>query len=406
MNTHHSSEVDCRTGHAEQDGAAPPVAPVNSRKALTVAAIVLLGAASLAGVGILSRVHEAKVLAERTAEQAAPTVSIAPARAGAPSTDLILPGNVTALTDSPVYARTSGYLTRWHFDLGSHVRKGALLAEIAAPEVDRQLQQGEADLATAQANAKNAQTQAERYSGLLQTNAVARQDADAYGNQAAATAAAVRSAQANVQRLRELQSYEKIYAPFDGVITARTVDTGQLIDAGAGKELFHMQATESLRVYVSLPQMYSASIKKGESVGLTFAEHQGKTYAGTLTRTAAAMDPASRTLLVEVDVVNRNEELLPGSLAQAHFKLPAPTHTFVVPVAAVLFRKEGLRVVTVDKDSVAHLTPVVIGEDDGTVIQVVSGIGSEDAVIQDPPESIVEGQKVRVVQTESNGGGR
>ena len=383
------------------EGAAPEQQPVSGRKALAGATLMLIAAGALGGVGIARRMHTATVLAERTQELAAPTVTVATAKAGAPINDLILPANVTASTDSPIYARTSGYLTRWHFDIGARVKKGALLAEISTPELDRQLQQAEADLATAQANANNARIQAERYSGLVQSNAVSRQDTDSFVNQAAATAAAVRSAQANLQRLRELQSFEKITAPFDGVITARNVDTGQLIDPGAGKELFHLQAIQTLRVYASLPQLYSAAIKRGTKIGLTFAEHTGKVYEGTLVRTADAIDPTSRTLLVEIDVDNRGGELLPGSMAQAHFKKLSAGSSFLVPVSALIFRKEGLRVATV-VNGIAHLNTVVIGEDDGANVQVVSGIGATDQIIQDPPDSIIEGQQVRIVQP-SNG---
>ena len=194
----------------------------------------------------------------------------------------MLPGNVTAYTDSPIYARTAGYLTRWYFDIGARVKKGALLAEIAAPELDQQLAQAQADLVTAQANANNARLQAERYTGLVASNAVSRQDTDTFVNQAASTAAQVKSAQANVERLRQLQSFEKVYAPFDGVITARTIDTGQLIDPGAGKELFRLQAIQTLRVYANLPQAYSGNVKVGAKIDLSFAEHAGKLYQGTL----------------------------------------------------------------------------------------------------------------------------
>jgi RND family efflux transporter MFP subunit len=236
---------------------APEQAAIAPRKALIGVAIVVLIAAVLAGYGILSRKSVDKVLAERTNELAAPTVIVAQPKAGAPVDSFVLPGNVTAYTDSPIFARTSGYLTRWYFDIGARVKKGALLAEIATPEVDQQLAQAEADLNTAQANANNARIQAERYTGLVASNAVSRQDTDTYVNQAASTASASRSAQANVERLRQLQSFEKVYAPFDGVLTARTVDTGQLIDPGAGKELFHLQAIQTLRVYANLPQLYS-----------------------------------------------------------------------------------------------------------------------------------------------------
>jgi RND family efflux transporter MFP subunit len=384
----------------EDHESAPEQKAIGVRPALAIIAAVVLVTIVLAGVGILRRQSAAAVLAERTQELAAPTVIVAPAKAGAPVTSFVLPGNVTAFTDAPIYARTNGYLTRWTFDIGARVKKGALLAEIATPELDRQLQQAEADLATAQANAENARQQAERYSGLVQSHAVSRQDTEAYVNQAAATAAAVRSAQANIDRLRQLQGYEKIYAPFDGVITARTVDTGQLIDAGAGKELFRLQALGTLRVYVNLPENESAHVKRGAKVDLTFVEYPGKSFQGTLVRTADAIDPASRTLLVEIDVDNRSGELLPGALAQAHFKTDAAASSFIVPVTALIFRKDGLRVGTVVKGSdgaVARLLPVVMGEDDGAAAQIVSGLSASDQIIQDPPDSLIDGQRVTVV---------
>jgi RND family efflux transporter MFP subunit len=381
---------------ANEYESAPEQAPISPRLALMSVAGLLIVALLLAGLGILSRRHDATVLAERTNEQAAPTVIAEAPAQGAPSDSLVLPGNVTAYTDSPIYARTSGYLTRWYYDIGARVKKGALLAEISTPEVDQQLAQAQADLVTAQANANNSRIQAERYSGLVKSNAVSRQDTDTFVNQAAANASAVRSAQANVQRLRDLQSFQKVYAPFDGVVTARTVDTGQLIDTGAGKELFHLQAIQTLRVYANLPQLYSQNVKRGAKIDLTFAEHAGKVYQGTLLRTADAIDPASRTLLVEIDVDNKAGELLPGSLAQVHFKTPSAGPTFIVPSAALIFRKEGLRVGTVVNGDVAHLAPVVIGEDDGANVRIVSGLSSSDRVIQDPPDSLIEGEKVFV----------
>jgi len=199
-----------------------------------------------------------------------------------------------------------------------------------------------------------------------------------------------------VQRLKELQSFEKIYAPFDGVITARNVDTGQLITEGGANELFHLQAIQTLRVYTNLPQLYSQSIKRGSKIDLTFAEHPGKTYQGTLVRTSDSIDPTSRTLLVEIDIDNRTGELLPGSLAQVHFKNTASSSSFIVPSAALIFRKEGMRVGTVVNGNIAHLVPVLIGEDDGATVQIVNGIGANDKVIQDPPDSLIEGEKVYV----------
>ena len=397
-----TNEPNPKPQPAQHHEAAPEQKPISPRLALLGVAVLLIVAALFAGIGILSRRSAATVLAQRTQELAAPTVIAATPRQGAPVDNFVLPGNVTAYTDSPIYARTSGYLTRWYFDIGSRVKKGALLAEIATPEVDQQLRQAEADLATAQANANNARIQAERYSGLVKTDAVSRQDTDTFVNQAAATAASVRSAQANVQRLSELQSFEKVYAPFDGVVTARTIDTGQLIDTGAGKELFRLQAIQTLRVYANLPQIYSQNVKRGSKIDLTFAEHAGKIYQGTLVRTSDAIDPASRTLLVEIDVDNRAGELLPGSMAEVHFKTPVAGPTFIVPAAALIFRKEGLRVGVVVNGNVAHLVPVVIGEDDGANVQIITGLNAGDRVIQDPPDSLIEGEKVFVKSSGSH----
>jgi RND family efflux transporter MFP subunit len=395
-----------QSGHEHES--APDQAALSPRKALVGVAVVVIVAGILAGIGIWSRIHADNALVERTNALAAPTVIVAAPKAGAPVDSFVLPGNVTSFTDSPIYARTSGYLTRWYFDIGARVKKGALLAEIATPELDQQLTQAEADLNTAQANANNARIQAERYTGLVQSDAVSRQDTDTYVNQAASTAAQVRSAQANVERLRQLQDFEKVYAPFDGVITARNIDTGQLINPGAGKELFRLQALQTLRVYANLPQIYSANVKPGAKIDLTFAEHAGKIYQGTLVRTADAIDPASRTLLVEIDVDNHAGELLPGSLAQVHFKKPVAGPTLIVPAAALIFRKEGLRVGVVVNGDTAHLAPVVIGEDDGANVQIVTGLGPGDQVIQDPPDSLIEGEKIQVATpgSQTNDGGK
>jgi RND family efflux transporter MFP subunit len=393
---------------AEHHDGAPEQKATPARFAVTGIVVVLLAGAVVAGLGILSRMHHNDVLAKTTNELAAPTVFALPPTPGAPVDNLLLPGNVTAFTDSPIYARTSGYLLHWYFDIGAKVKKGALLAVIDTPEIDQQLAQAEADLATAQANANNARIQAERYTGLVKSDAVSHQDTDTFVNQAAATAAAVRSAQANVQRLHELQSFEKIYAPFDGVVTARNIDTGQLIDQGAAKELFHMQAIHTLRVYTNVPQPYSQSAKLGAKIDLTFPEHPGKTYQGKLVRTADAIDPVSRTLLVEIDVDNRDGQLLPGSLAQVHFKTTPTGPTFIVPVSALIFRREGLQVGTVANGNVAHLVRVVISEDDGANVQIVNGLNAGDRVIQDPPDSIIEGEKVSPVNpaNQANVGGK
>jgi RND family efflux transporter MFP subunit len=378
--------------------AAPGQKPVSPRKLLAGAAVVLVILVVLAAAGILKRMHAHTVLAARTNELAAPTVSVAPAHPGAPVDTFVLPGNVTAYTDAPIYARSDGYLVHWYYDIGAHVKKGALLATIDTPELDKQVAQAEADLATAEANANNARIQADRYSGLVKSDAVSRQDTDNYVSQAAATAAAVHSSEANVQRLKELQSFEKVYAPFDGVVTARAVDTGQLISQGSGAELFHMQAIATLRIYVDVPQLYAGTLKRGMKIDLTFPEHPGKTYVGTLVRTADAIDPASRTLLAEVDLDNRSGELMPGALAQVHFKTPNAGPSFIVPTAALIFRRDGMELATVVNGDTAHLVRVAIGEDDGATVEIVSGLNPGDQIVQDPPDSLIDGEKVTVVQ--------
>jgi RND family efflux transporter MFP subunit len=382
---------------AKHDQESAPEHPAASGKgALLGVAIVLIAIVALAIYGIWKRQHNDEVLADTTQQMAAPSVIAIPPRPGAPVDTFVLPGNVSAFTDAPIYARTSGYLTKWYYDIGARVKKGALLAEIATPELDQQLAQAQADLATAEAGANNAHTQAERYQDLVKSDAVSKQDTETFTNQAASTSAAVRSAQANVQRLKELQGFEKVYAPFDGVVTARGTDIGQLITQGSGAELFHMQALETLRVYTNVPQAYTQSIKRGEKIDLSFPEHPGRMFQGTLVRTADAIDPTNRTLLVEIDLDNRKGELLPGSLAQVHFKTASVGQTFILPVSALIFRREGLRVATIVNGDVAHLVPIIIGQDNGATVEVVAGLNAGDRVIQDPPDSLIEGEKLYV----------
>jgi RND family efflux transporter MFP subunit len=387
---------------------APEQEIISPRKAVIGVVLIAIVLGVLAGLGMWHRHSDDLALAKTTDELAAPTVNVEPPRQGSPVDSFLLPGNVTAFVDSPIYARTTGYLTKWYFDIGAHVKKGALLAEIASPEIDQQLAAAEADLNTSQTNAANAQAQADRYTGLLKSNAVSAYDTENLVSQAKAQAAGVKSAQANLQRLHELQSFEKIYAPFDGVVTARNVDTGQLVDIGTGREMFHMQELNSLRVFANVPQIATTDVKRGQKIDLTFPEHPNKTYVGTLVRTADAIDPASRTLLVEVDVDNRGGELLPGSLAQVHFKSPVPHAALIVPASALIFRKEGMRVGTVVNGNAAHLAKVSIGEDDGATVQIVAGLESTDQVIQDPPDSLIEGEKVQIVNpnAQPNTGGK
>jgi RND family efflux transporter MFP subunit len=398
LNAPNGATASTRSDHDTET--APEQKPIKASYGITAVVVLLLALIALGILGILPREHAQAALAERTNELAAPSVIAITPKPGDPIQELTLPGNVTSYTDSPVYARTTGYLTHWYFDIGAKVKQGALLAEIASPEVDQQLSQAQADLNTAQANANNAHIQADRYKDLVTSNAVSQQDTDTFVNQASSTAAMVKSAEANVNRLKELTSFEKVYAPFDGVVTARNVDIGQLIDAGTGsgtgKELFHVQAVQTLRVYTNLPGVFSGSVKRGETIDLTFAEHPNQVFQGKLVRTADAIDPTSRTLLVEIDVDNRSNQLLAGTLAQVHFKVNPVGSVFVLPVASLIFRSEGLRVATV-KDSIAHMNPVTIGQDDGRTVQIITGLDKNDQVIQDPPDSLIDGEKVHVL---------
>ncbi|HUH64345.1 MAG TPA: efflux RND transporter periplasmic adaptor subunit [Terracidiphilus sp.] len=409
MNHPSNSTPPERTAPSHGHSSAPDAQPMRARSVVIGLLIFLLVFIALGTFGILRRMRSRDVLAETTNTLAAPTVIALEPKQAAPVDEFVLPGNVTAFTDSPIYARTSGYLTHWYFDIGGTVKKGDLLAEISTPELDQQLLQAQADLKTAEATANNARVQAERYTGLVKSEAVSQQDTDTFVNQANATSAAVKSAQANVQRLKELQSFEKIYAPFDGVVTARNVDIGQLIDTGTNRELFHLQALNVLRVYTNVPQVYSNAVKRGDKIDMTFAEYPGRRFQGNLVRTAEAIDPVSRTLLVEIDVNNNDRKfpLLPGALAQVHFRTPPVAPTFVVPVSALIFRREGLQIGTViDRNSqtVAHIVPVTIGQDDGATVQVISGLNAADRIIQDPPDSLIEGERVTVVNHEQQKG--
>ncbi len=386
-----------------------PQSRVSGRTALMVIVVLLIVCAIIAITGILSRRHQRTALADETTALAAPDVLLTPAKTGAPSAGIVLPGNIYPYADAPIYARTNGYLTRWYFDIGAHVRKGQLLAVISTPEVDQQLLQAKADLATAQANAGLAKDTAKRYQDLLAADAVTRQETENFSTQALSSNTAVRSQQANVQRLEQLKGFQQIYAPFNGVVTSRSIDTGQLIDQGVGKELFHMASTDALRVYVNVPQIYSRDALPGAKAQLTFAEYPGRSFEGTLVRTSKSIDLSSRTLLVEVDVDNRLGEITPGAYTEVHMKVHQPVATVTIPVSALLFRKEGLRVATVEHTAdgdVARLIPIVLGHDDGDTVQVVSGLDPRMRIIADPPDSVIDGEKVHVLEHPSQNGAR
>jgi RND family efflux transporter MFP subunit len=358
--------------------------------------------------GINARIKDAAGVSHDTAEMALPTVSVAHAKRGAPSDEVVLPGNIQAFTDAPIYARTSGYLRQWHADIGARVKVGQLLAEIDAPEVDKQLDQARADLATMEANYSLAESTAIRWQDLLKTDSVSKQETDEKVGDFHARKASVDAARSNVRRLQDLQSFQKIYAPFDGVITVRNTDVGQLIDAGAGglgKELFHLAATDRLRVFVNVPQVYSRSATSEVPADLTLAEFPGQRFRGRVARTAEAIDAASRTLLTEVDVDNSDGRLLPGAYTEVHLKIPSKIASLIVPVNALIFRSEGLQVGVVRRDK-AELVPIQIGRDYGVEVEVVSGMTEKDQVIVNPPDSLVSGTTVRIAEAPAGGGAR
>src|SRR3984957_14096585 len=372
-----------------------------------IAVLAVLIVAAIVISGILPRIHARADLDKETAEMAIPTVSVAQPKRGQPAQEVVLPANVQAYIDAPIYARTNGYLKHWYVDIGAHVKAGQLLADIETPEVDQQLRQSRADLGTAEANLNLSKITATRYADLLKTDSVSKQDADNAEGDYEAKQATVQSAQANVKRLEELQAFEKIYAPFEGVITARNTDIGALIDSGSAggsrTELFHIAQPDKLRVYVNVPEAYSQAAKPGLTADLALAEFPGRLFPGTLVRTAQAIDQTTRTLLVEIRVNNPTGTLLSGAYAGVLLKLPTPTAAFILPVNALLFRAEGLRGAVVTDGRHADLKPITGVHDFGSEVEVVAGLGEDESIIVNPPDSIVAGEEVRIAQPGASG---
>jgi len=373
----------------------------SSRKRWVVLAIAVVAVAALLVSGIWSRVKAGANLRAETAQAALPAVSVVTPKQTAPSDEIILPGNVQPFITSPIYSRTNGYLKKWYFDIGAHVKQGQLLAVIETPEVDQQLQQARSNLLTAQANLELASITKTRYQGLLKSNAVAQQDVDNAVGTYNANKAVVEADKAAVEQYSALVSFEKIYAPFDGVITARNTDIGDLINSGSSSnvktDLFHIAQPGKLRVYVNVPEEYSQGIKSGMTADLNLTEFPGRKFQGKLVRTAEAINATTRTLLIEIDVDNPAGTLLTGSYAEVHLAVPTQASTFLLPVNALLFRSEGLRVAIV-KNGTAVLSPVTPGHDFGNQIEIVSGLKPNDQVIVNPPDSIVSGQEVHIVK--------
>ena len=372
-----------------------------------IAAVLALVVLVIIVAGILSRAAAEHALRSRTDEAAVPTVAVTHPTSGHLSPDIALPGNTQAYVDTPIYARTNGYLKNWFFDIGARVRKGQLMATIETPEVDQQLQVAQADLRSSQANLNLAQTTATRYQNLLKLDSVSKQETDQATSDALARHAAVEASEAAVRRLQQLQSFERIYAPFDGIVTARNTDIGALINAGSGSaqpsDLFRLAAIGQIRVFVPVPEAYSTDIVDGSRAYLTLDEYPGQRFEGRVTRNSNAIDPNSRTLNIEVDVPNPKGQLLPGAYAFVHFVVPPHSGTLTLPANTLLFRAQGLQVGVVRGDRV-HLVPVRIAHDGGATVEVDGSLTAGDNIILDPSDSLADGQQVHVATANSSTG--
>jgi RND family efflux transporter MFP subunit len=408
MDSHEN--FDLRDGERQAPEITPPpqLPPATPRKALLLIAFVLLLLVIGGAISFLVRSHDSRVLADETERGAIPTVAVVHPTAEKPDEELILPGTLQAYEESPIYARTNGYLLRWYKDIGSRVTKGELLADIDTPEVDQELLQARANRQQIVAQMDLAKINADRYVGLRKTDSVSQQEADQQASGYEQAKANLDAADANVRRLEQLESFKHVYAPFTGVLTKRNVDPGALINAGsiggaAGKELFDIARVDPLRVYVSVPQNYAPAIKNGMQASVTLPELPGQKFIGTVARTAEAIDPVTRTLLTEVDVPNKDERLLPGSFGEVHFRTGINAQKVTIPVNAMLFRQEGAQVAVVGSDSKVHLRQITIGHDYGTTLEILGGVELEDRIIVNPADSLEDGQQVNVAP-ENQGG--
>jgi RND family efflux transporter MFP subunit len=371
----------------------------------TILFVLVIVLVVIGGVTLFQRRSQYQALAKETETLAIPTVAVFHAATESAQEDLVLPGSMQAYVESPIYARTNGYLKKWYHDIGSRVQKGDLLADIDTPEVDQQLSQSRADLNTSQANANLSKITAARYQELIKTDGVSKQEVDNALGDLEAKIATVKSAEANVRRLEELESFKHIYAPFSGVITRRNVDTGTLINAGNGgtsQQLFFLAQTDPIRVYLNVPETYAPSIHAGLGAYLELTQFPGQRFEGKVVRTAEAIDTGTRTLLTEVDVPNHQSTLLPGGYAQVHLQVKVSGERLAIPVNALLFRSEGLRAVVVDSNNKTHLKPLTIGRDYGTTLEVLQGLDTKDWIVLNPADSLEEGQQVRVKEIPLN----
>ena len=390
--------------HAAEITPPPKLPAAAPRKALLMIAAVLLVLVVGAVIAMLMRRHDSDVLAKETERESVPTVAVIHPTSEKPDEELVLPGSLQAFEESPIYARTNGYLLRWYKDIGSRVTKGDLLADIDTPEVDQELMQARATRQQIVAQMDLAKINSDRYLSLRTTDSVSQQEADQQASGYRQAKANLDANDANVRRLEELEAFKHVYAPFSGVLTKRNVDPGALINAsGTGKELFDIARVDPLRVYVNVPQAYAPAIKNGMEAWVTLQELPGQKFKGTVARTAESIDPITRTLLTEVDVPNKDGHLLPGSFGEVHFRPGISGQKVTLPVNAMLFRQEGTRVAVVGSDNKVRLRPITIGRDYGNTLEILGGVGVEDQVVVNPADSLEEGQQVNVAP-QSQGG--
>jgi len=376
---------------------APEVPPAPPKRALHLVGAVLLVLIAAGAITLAMRANSESALAKDTEQTAIPFVAVVHPALEKPNEDLVLPSTLQAFKESPIYARTNGYLINWTRDIGSQVKQGELLARIDTPEVDQELLQARAARQQAAAQLELAKISANRWDTLRKTDSVSQQEADTQNSGYRQAEANLEAADANVRRLEQLESFKNVYAPFTGVLTKRNVDPGALINAGAGgREMFDLAQVDPIRVFVNVPQSYAPMIKVGLPADVELQEMPGKRFKGTIARTAEAIDPASRTLLTEVDVPNKGGELLPGSYAQVYFTIRKLGPALTIPVNAMLFRSEGAQVATVGGNGVVHLRRITIGRDYGSSLEVLSGVEPSDQIIVNPADSLESGQKVRI----------
>jgi len=377
----------------------PEVPPAPPRRALMVVGVALLLLIAAGAITLIARLSRERALAKETEQQTVPTVAVVHPLAEKPDVELVLPGTLEAFAESPIYARTSGYLLRWYKDIGSRVNEGELLATIDTPEVDQELNQARATRQQIVAQLELAKISAERWENLRKSDSVSAQEADQQTSGYRQAQANLAAADANVRRLEELEGFKKVYAPFSGVITRRNVDPGALINAGAGasgRELFVIARVDPLRVYTNVPQAYAPFIKRGEQTAVTLQEFPGQRFSAEVERTAEAIDPNTRTLRTEVDVPNRSGRLLPGSFGEVHFAVGSNVYKVTVPVNAMLFRSEGPRLAVVGPDNKVQLRAISIGRDYGTTLEILEGVSTQDQVVINPADSLEEGQVVNL----------